>query len=340
MSFVLRESHIGNGTFGLGLFAAVALAFLLIADKPPLTVSGEITGVHDPAIIAIQNNYLLFATGEAHPGHIPIRCSTDLFQWSLCGRLFEQLPAWAAIEIPGAKTIWAPDISKYSGEYRVYYAVSTFGHNDSAIGLAVNTRLDARVPSTGWVDKGMVLRSHQGQDDWNAIDPNLATDDRKRQWLVFGSFWSGIKMRRIEPATGLLDQQDTTLYSLAERPHSKGLPDAIEAPFIVKHGRFYYLFVSFDFCCRGAKSSYNVVVGRATAITGPYGDAEGRAMLAGGGTSVVSGTDRWRGPGHVAVLQGKEGDFLVFHAYSGQNGKPSWQIAPLTWPGGWPRVSW
>ena len=114
-------------------------------------------------------------------------------------------------------------------------------------------------------------------------------------------------MKRIDPATGLLDQQDTTLYSLAERPHSTGRPDAIEAPFIVKHGRFYYLFVSFDFCCRGAKSTYNVVVGRATAITGPYRDAAGKAMLAGGGTKVVSGTDHWRGPGHEAVLQGKQG---------------------------------
>ena len=28
-------------------------------------------------------------------------------------------------------------------------------------------------------------------------------------------------------------------------------PNAVEAPYVVRHGGWYYLFASFDFCCQG-----------------------------------------------------------------------------------------
>src|SRR5689334_6046243 len=62
-------------------------------------------------------------------------------------------------------------------------------------------------------------------------------------------------------------------------------------------------FLSFDFCCRGADSTYRTVVGRSTSITGPYVDRTGLDLLHGGGTPVVSGNARWRGPGHNAIVQ-------------------------------------
>src|SRR5262249_32903586 len=146
-----------------------------------------------------------------------------------------------------------------------------------------------------------VVRSHQGQDDWNAIDPNLVVDDKNKVWLNWGSFWGGIKMRRIDPVTGKTSSNDTTPYSLASRPAPT--PRAMEAPFIVRHGRYWYLFVSFDFCCRGPKSDYKVVVGRAKQITGPYLDRTGQAMTEGAGTPVESAdTAKWHGAGHEAVL--------------------------------------
>jgi arabinan endo-1,5-alpha-L-arabinosidase len=192
----------------------------------------------------------------------------------------------------------------------------------------------------------MVLRSHHS-DDFNAIDPNLAFDEKGSQWLDFGSFWDGIKMRRIDPATGKLSTQDSTLYSLARRvrrPHPASLSgpraDAIEAPFIVRRGGYYYLFVSFDFCCRGANSTYNVDVGRSTTITGPYRDMQGKSMMQGGGTRLTTGTSLWRGPGHEGILLQHVGpDLMVFHAYAAATGKPSLQISTITWDQGWPRVS-
>jgi hypothetical protein len=79
-------------------------------------------------------------------------------------------------------------------------------------------------------------------------------------------------------------------------------------------GIFYYLFVSFDLCCRGTKSNYRTMVGRSRQVTGPYVDAGGKAMLEGGGTQLLVANGRWLGPGGESILQRPEGDVIVFHA--------------------------
>ena len=302
--------------------------------------------VHDPAVIKQADTFYLFSTGGRRrgPGIIPIRCSKDLYNWTLCGNVFDKLPEWASEEIPGARGAWAPDISFFNGKYHLYYSVSRFGRNNSAIGLATNKTLDPKDPDYEWVDRGLVVRSYEGRDNFNAIDANLVIKDKRNIWLCWGSFWSGIKMRRIDPDTGKLSERDTTLYSLASRPRTdpgqtQSTKDAIEAPFIIRHDGDWYLFLSFDFCCRGAKSTYKVMVGRSRRITGPYVDKDGKSMTDGGGTLVIEATSpNWRGPGHPAVLQESGGDFLLFHAYNGQTGRSELKISTIVWEDGWPRV--
>ena len=307
-----------------------------------LQLTGDVENVHDPALIKDGDTYYVFCTGGGRGGQgvIPIRTSKDLRSWTQAGYVMDKLPGWATTEIPRARGAWAPDISKYNGRFHLYYAVSTFGSRDSAIGLATNETLDATSPKYKWIDEGMVVRSHQDKDDWNAIDPQLFVENQDSVWLDWGSFWGGIKMRRIDPATGKLSEKDVQLYSLCTRDRAQPIGGSVEAPFIIRHGGFFYLFASFDRCCRGINSTYNVVVGRSKNVNGPYTDKDGKPMTEGGGSLVIASTTaNWKGPGHEAVLQDGPNDYLAFHAYHGTTGKPFLQISTMVWEGGWPRVA-
>jgi arabinan endo-1,5-alpha-L-arabinosidase len=262
--------------------------------------------------------------------------------------VFDKVPDWIKKESPATKELWAPDISYFNGEFHLYYAFSVFGKNTSGIALLTNKTLNPKSLDFHWVDHGLVLRSRL-EDDFNAIDPNLVLDDKGQPWLSFGSFWTGIKMRRLDAKTGLLSSEDTKVYSIATRkrpanppPNPPGLPgdwQAVEAPFIIHHADFYYLFVSLDLCCRGTKSNYKTMVARSPSVTGPYVDAAGTPMVEGGGTPLLLGNSRWFGPGGESLLQQKDGDIIVFHAYDGTTGHAYLQISTIAWVDGWPKVA-
>ncbi|WP_243663213.1 family 43 glycosylhydrolase, partial [Rhodothermus marinus] len=104
--------------------------------------------------------------------------------------------------IPGVEFPWAPDIAFFNGRYHLYYSLSTFGSQRSAIGLATNGTLDPSSPDYRWEDQGVVIESRPNQDSYNAIDPNVAFDENGQPWLVWGSYWEGIFLRRLDAHTG------------------------------------------------------------------------------------------------------------------------------------------
>jgi arabinan endo-1,5-alpha-L-arabinosidase len=297
--------------------------------------SGDVSPVHDPTIIRQGATYYIFGTNRFNQKLLPIFCSHDLRAWKFCGNVFEDVPEWAKLEVPGARGIWAPDVSRVGGEYRLYYAISTFGSNHSVIGLATNKTLDSSSSEYKWTDRGRVIGSTK-TDDYNAIDPNCINDREGNWWLAFGSFWSGIKMRKLDPITGKLSSVDTNLYSLANRQPLD--PPAVEGPAIIQHANHYYLFLSFDFCCRGKNSTYRVVVGRADKITGPYVDREGKSLLEGGGTLVIEGSENWRGPGGQSLFHDDSQDLMAFHSYSSVSGKATVMVSRIRWKDGWPQT--
>ena len=182
---------------------------------------------------------------------------------------------------------------------------------------------------------------------WNAIDPNIIIDEAGTPWMSFGSFWDGIKMVRLTDDLARVAQPEEW-YSLSRRERSFELDDkdpgdgAVEAPFIMKHGDYYYLFVSFDYCCRGMKSNYKVVVGRSKTVTGPYLDKDGKSMAQGGGSLVIQGNTDYVGVGHNAAYHFDGKDYFICHAYSAkEDGAPKLIIREMTWtPDGWPIVAW
>lgn len=309
---------------------------------------GDVRDVPDPAVIRDGKAYYIYATG---PG-IPIRRSTDLVHWTRIGRVFPNAtPSWAQQSVPGTEYPWAPDVSLINGRYHLYYALSTFGGQHSVIALATNATLNPADRRYRWKDEGPVLASQPGST-FNAIDPAAIVDESGTPWLTWGSFWGGIKLRRLEAATGKVSATDTTIYSLAARggaDATQGPLDtqAIEGPYIVRHAGWYWLFVSFDKCCEGAKSNYNVRVGRSRTITGPYLDRDSVAMTNGGGTLVLASSGVIRGPGHNSVLTDGKLHYIVHHYINANEGPASpdaplaiprsLQIRPLYWAwDGWP----
>ncbi len=295
-----------------------------------LELAGFVQRIHDPVMAKEGDTYYVFSTGS----RIIVICSKDMLTWEWCGRVFDSNPAWVVAAVPGVGDLWAPDIAFFNSKWHLYYSGSTFGSNRSVIGLATNATLNPKSPDYAWVDEGLVIGSTPG-DNWNTIDPNFALDETGQPWLAFGSFWSGLKMRKLDPKTGLLATDDATLYSIAKNAQTGG---PIEAPFIVQRGGYYYLFASYDACCRGVDSTYNVRVGRSAAITGPYVDRDNRPLLEGGGTQLLSAYGQWRGPGHNGIYQEGESFWIVYHAYDAQEiGIPKLRIETLGWDAeGWP----
>jgi arabinan endo-1,5-alpha-L-arabinosidase len=317
----------------------VAIALLWPALGAAQT--GAVRNVHDPVVVKEGGMYYLFHTGNG----ISMKRSQDLVHWEDAGRVFDEAPAWTFEAVPGFRGhIWAPDIAKVNDKYYLYYSISTFARNTSAIGLAVNATLDPASPNYRWEDRGKVVASTP-QSGWNAIDPNLVADGRGNYYLSWGSFWTGIQMTRIDAATGKAATDPPQIVHLARQGPDNGLigprdENSIEAPLIVRRGDFYYLFVSIEMCCRGVASTYKIAVGRSRDVTGPYVDRDFREMREGGATLVLAGYgDVVRGPGHCAILEEGGREWLFHHMYDAttRRGTPTLQIRPLRWSeDGWP----
>jgi arabinan endo-1,5-alpha-L-arabinosidase len=322
---------------------------LSYASEPtdPLSVyalTGDSQPVHDPSIIRQGATYYAFTTdvlGLPAGNYLPIRCSQDKVSWTACGSVFPYaMPAWVVAKVPGIVGLWAPDISWFNGLYHVYYAGSTLGSQQSVIGLVTNTTLDSTSPAYKWVDQGEVLGSNPG-NDFNAIDPNILIDTDGSVWMTYGSYWTGIKQRQINPATGMLLASNSTRYNLATRPGVH--EDPIEGSSLVRHGNYYYLFVSVDFCCNQdiATDDYKEAVGRSTSPHGPFVDENGTPMMNGGGTVLLQGDGTWNAPGGgTAYLDPTNGDSLiVFHALNmTQNGALYLWLKNLNWVNDWPTI--
>jgi arabinan endo-1,5-alpha-L-arabinosidase len=290
--------------------------------------------VHDPSTIVIQDGAArLFCTGRG----ISLVREDAAGKWLPEGRVFAeaQFPAWHEKTVPGNRGhLWAPDVIRLGERFFVYYSVSTFGKNTSAIGLAVGGSVDPASPQWRWEDRGPVVVSRAG-DRFNAIDPAVfkdATDGTL--WMTFGSFWDGIHLVELDPETGLARDPKGPPRRLAWAPE-------IEAPFLHQRDGFYYLFINWGKCCRGVNSTYEIRVGRSRKVTGPYLDREGVDLVERGGTLVLASQGRWIGPGHASLLERDNRQWLVHHYYDRElNGRSRLRMAPLVWDAeGWPVVT-
>jgi arabinan endo-1,5-alpha-L-arabinosidase len=292
-------------------------------------VATRVVRAHDPStIVTCKDEYWVFCTGH----NLPSYHSKDLLTWESGPHIITNAPPWAAEAVPknSGHDFWAPDIIHMGDRYLLYFAVSTWGKNTSAIGLATNPTLDPDDSRYQWTDRGIVVQS-RAANDFNTIDPAVCLDGHGKLWLAFGSFWTGIKLIELDPATGLRVSPDSPMSSLAHK-------DKIEASYIYPHDGFYYLFVNWGQCCQGIRSTYNIRIGRSDKITGPYLDKAGMDMMLGGGSLFLTTEGNFIGPGHAGIVPQGSTNWLSCHFYDGtRQGRPTLGLLPLRWDeSGWP----
>lgn len=297
--------------------------------------------VHDPVMAYENGVYYLFTTGFG----IGLMSSTDMVSWKQEKSPLDPIPQWAKDIVPAYNGhTWAPDIIKAGDKWYLYYSCSTFGKNISAIGVATNSTLNPSSPEYKWEDQGMVINSQPGTADWNAIDPNVILDEKGNPWLTFGSFWDGIQLVKLKKD---MKSPAGKPFTIARRRNAHSVShlrptantNAIEAPFIVRHNGFYYLFVSYDYCCKGLSSNYKTAVGRSKRIEGPYLDENGIPMTETGGKILLEEDDKYSGIGHCSVYEINGKWFFIAHGYDkNYNGASKLVIREINWENGWPEI--
>ena len=333
-------------------FAPMSFTILRIPATPQqrgrvFPINARHPDVHDPVMAKGEDGrYYVFSTGM----NVGVMSSADLKEWKAEPSALSETPQWAVDTVRGYRGhTWAPDISYHNGLWHLYYSCSTFGKNGSAIGLAVNKTLDPNSADFGWEDRGMVIASHRRVDNFNAIDPNLIVDKKGQPYLTFGSFWDGIQLvqlskkdfqtpigkpttisRRVGRKLTMAELNDVQSFTIEGGDTIEAGENAVEAPFIFRHGKYYYLFVSFDYCCRGERSTYKTVYGRSKEITGPYVDKNGQPMDHGGGTILYGPNDKYFGVGHCAAYEFDGQCYFLSHAYEkDQNGRAKLFLRPI-----------
>ena len=296
--------------------AATAIAFSsLSAQAATWTLTGSLI-THDPSVYKENSTWWITETSDTGIG---VKYSPDGHAWTQGISIFSNGLSWWNQYNGNSKTVWAPDIHVWNGKAILYYAVSTFGSQKSAIGLATASS----IAQGNWTDQGAILTSAPG-NNYNAIDPNFFVDKAGQPWLSFGSFWTGIYTTRVDP---------NTLKPTGSWYHLATDSTGIENAFIMSNGSYYYLFVSKGSCCSGANSTYHISYGRSTSVTGPYLDKNGVSMLNGGGTTLDAGGGRFIAPGGESVANGA----MVRHELDSQNNYNGVLfINDLTFSNGWP----
>lgn len=287
--------------------------------------------------------------GNAHEGHGHFhgRRSTDLVNWEYMGATMSQAPAWVKEELNQKRVAegrppienpnygyWAPAVTKIGNVYRMYYSMVILdlieGTNDCAswneesyIGMMETTDLASNV----WEDKGKVISAipdgvedyfRTGCNDWssyykfNAIDPSITETPNGEQWMIYGSWHTGIAAVQLDPATGkpfqLNNEQDYGTRIAGRGNINSNRWQALEGAEIIYNSDtgYYYLFLAYD----ELSVAYNTRVARSTNILGPYLGIDGQNVSEGAEAWPMlthpyqfNGHTGWVGISHCAIFQ-------------------------------------
>ncbi len=293
--------------------SATILSFFLLSFSSRVEAQVGQPYIHDPSTLAqCDGKYYTFGTGGG--GLI----SEDGWSWH------------SGAERPGGGA--APDVLKIGDRYLVIYGATGGGlgggHNGRILTMW-NKTLDPKSPDFHYTE-AIEVCSSDGMEDNDAIDPGLLLDPTTgRLWVSYGTYFGTIRLIELDPATG----------ERVKGNKEQDIAIDCEASDLIYRDGWYYLLGTHGTCCDGVNSTYNIVVGRARSVTGPYVDNVGREMLQGGGKMVIAAGDRVCGPGHFGrtiIDEGVEVMSCHYEADFDQGGRSVLGLRPLLWRKGWP----
>lgn len=241
---------------------------------------------------------------------------------------------------------WAPCVRRISKDlYRMYYVVTLPSTINGAgtwsercfIGL-METKNPADIDS--WVDKGFVVTNYSDLElnykvsatdyahcyfKYNAIDPSLIINEKGEHWLIYGSWHSGFAAMQLDPSTGKplhalgnpWGKENEASYGKFIYTRQLGNRwQASEAPEVVYHDGYYYLFIAYD----ELSVAYNTRVVRSKNIDGPYYDITGKDVTNHGGDAYPILTHPYKFGNH-------HGWVAISHCAVFNDGKGNWYYA-------------
>jgi len=314
------------------------LPLFVSAYSNPGACSGA-CNTHDPSLIqrTSDGKWFRFGTG----GGIGISSASSISgPYTYLG---VALSGGSSISLTGNTDLWAPDVHYVAGTYYMYYAVSTFGSQSSAIGVATSTTLEVG----SWTDHGATGVASASGKAYNAIDPTLLMVSSTSYQLSFGSFWSDIY--QVSFASPPLKVSSSATAS--QLSYNSTGAHAQEGSYIFwsSSTSYYYLLISAGTCCGydtslpAAGDEYRIIMGRSTSPTGPFLDKDGKDMKVGGGSTLLKSHGTVYGPGGQGVYTGSSlGAVLYYHYADTTIGLADsqylfgWNV--LTFSDGWPAV--
>ena len=296
------------GACGLG--AAGARADDAEAPAPaPLTWQNPVVDndFPDPSAVRVDGVYWATSTSSALAPGFPLLRSTDLVHWQQVGSIFRRLPRWAS------DSLWAPELVVDETGVRVYY---TARRRRGPLCVAV-----ASAPAPA-----------------GSIDPTEVRDAVGRPYLVWKEDGnavgrpSRIWIRRLRRSRlGLIGPRRELL-----RNGERWDGGIVEAPEVVAHDGWLYLFYSGSSYGPPPGCAYALGVARSRSLFGPWQRNPANPIVRSNAT--------WLCPGHASPVDDGTGRlFLLYHAYRASDGPFAPRRALLdavTWTAdGWPQVN-
>ena len=240
---------------------------------------------------------------------------------------------------------WAPCVRKVNDHlYRMYYAITcpgTINGDGTWSERAFIGLMETSDPASNkWEDKGYVITNASDKglnfkvkaDNWancyfkyNAIDPTYIITPEGKHWLIYGSWHSGFAAVELDANTGKTKATLPNPWGTADDIAAYGKTiftrtlnnrwQGSEAPEIVYHDGYYYLFVAYD----ALDVPYNTRVLRSKNVDGPYETMNGKITDAAKGANdeptvlthpyKFSAGSGWVGISHCAVFDDGAGNW-------------------------------